>query len=186
MAGNAHTHSPLELLRADMANMLRQPSGGSARVLALVARVVFVRRFQAIVLTRMSQLARRYAFSRPLASMLHAACISATGAEIDPNARIGPGLVIAHSVGIVIGSQVRIGTNAFIYQGVTIGDGSRPGQPTIGDNVVLGAGSKLLGGIFVGDDVVVGANAVVVDDLPDNVTATGVPASHRAKKARSR
>ena len=99
-----------------------------------------------------------------------------TGADIPINTRIGYGLLIPHPNGIVIHPEATIGSNCLIFQQVTIGvGGPRPGVPTIGKHVDIGAGAKLLGGIIVGDDAKIGANAVVLDDIPAGSTAVGVP-----------
>ena len=102
-----------------------------------------------------------------------------TGVEIHPGAKIGKGLFIDHGMGIVIGETAVIGDNCTIYHGVTLGGrGHSKGQrrhPVIGDNVLVGAGAKLLGPITVGNDVSIGANAVVLHDIPDYATVVGVP-----------
>lgn len=92
-----------------------------------------------------------------------------TGVEIGPGAVIGPGLRISHGHGIVVGGYARLGANAMLLHQVTIGspDPSRvEAMPTIGDNVFLGAGAKVIGAITLGDDVFVGVNAVVAEDVP--------------------
>lgn len=94
---------------------------------------------------------------------------------IGRSADIGPGLVILHSFGTVINSSVRAGRNLVLEHGVTIG-AEKGRSPVLGDNVFIGAGAKVLGGVRVGSDVKIGANAVVVTDLPDGATAVGVPA----------
>jgi len=102
-----------------------------------------------------------------------------TGIEIHPGARIGRGLFIDHGMGVVIGETAIIGDNVTLYQGVTLGGtGKEKGKrhPTIGNNVVIGAGAKVLGDISIGDNSYVGANAVVIKDVPPNSTAVGVPA----------
>lgn len=102
-----------------------------------------------------------------------------TGIEIHPGAKIGPGLFIDHGSGIVIGETAEIGENCTIYHQVTLGGtGKDTGKrhPTIGNNVLIGAGSKLLGPITVGDNTRIAAGSVVLRDLPENVTAAGVPA----------
>jgi cysteinyl-tRNA synthetase len=108
-----------------------------------------------------------------------------TGIEIHPAARIGPGLVIDHGMGVVIGETAEIGENCLIYQGVTLGGtGKESGKrhPTLGNNVVIGAGSKILGAISIGTDVIVGANSVVLKSLPDNSICVGVPGRITKKK----
>ena len=102
-----------------------------------------------------------------------------TGIEIHPAARIGRRLMIDHGLGIVVGETAQIGDDVTMYHGVTLG-GTRwdpvKRHPTVGNNVLLGAGAKVLGAITVGDGVKVGANAVVTRDVPDNVTVVGIPA----------
>ncbi len=102
-----------------------------------------------------------------------------TGIEIHPAAKIGKGLVIDHGMGVVIGETAEIGDNCTIYQGVTLGGtGKDTGKrhPTIGNNVLVGAGAKVLGPFKVGDNARIAANAVVLSEIPDNSTAVGVPA----------
>jgi len=98
-----------------------------------------------------------------------------TNATIGRNADIGPGFVILHSVGVVINTNVRAGRNLVVYHGVTLG-AERNRSPVLGDNVYIGAGAKIIGGVKVGSDVRVGANAVVTKDVPDGATVVGIPA----------
>ena len=101
-----------------------------------------------------------------------------TGIEIHPGATIGKGLFIDHGMGVVIGETTIIGDNVTLYQGVTLGGtGKEKGKrhPTIGNNVVIGAGAKVLGNIKIGDNSYIGSNAVVIKDVPDNSTVVGVP-----------
>lgn len=102
-----------------------------------------------------------------------------TGIEIHPGATIGKRLVIDHGMGIVIGETAEIGDDVLIYQGVTLGGtGKDVGKrhPTIGNNVLIGAGAKVLGPFQVGDNSRIAANAVVLKEVPPNSTAVGVPA----------
>lgn len=102
-----------------------------------------------------------------------------TGIEIHPGAKIGKGLFIDHGMGVVIGETAEVGDNVTIYHGVTLGGtGKDKGKrhPTIKDNVIIGAGAKILGPITIGNNVKVGANSVVLKDVPDNATAVGIPA----------
>ncbi len=102
-----------------------------------------------------------------------------TGIEIHPAAEIGKGLFIDHGMGVVIGETTVIGDNCTLYQGVTLGGtGKDHGKrhPTLGDNVMVGSGAKVLGPFRVGDNARVAAGAVVLDEVPDNATAVGVPA----------
>jgi len=101
-----------------------------------------------------------------------------TGVEIHPGATIGRGLFIDHGSGVVIGETTEIGDNVTIYQGVTLGGtGKETGKrhPTVGDNVIFGAGAKVLGAIEIGDNAKVGAGSVVVDNVPKNSTVVGNP-----------
>lgn len=102
-----------------------------------------------------------------------------TGVEIHPGATIGHGLVIDHGTGVVIGETAEIGDNCTIYQGVTLGGtGKDVGKrhPTIGNDVLIGAGAKVLGPFRVGDGAKIAANAVVLEAIPEDSTAVGIPA----------
>ena len=102
-----------------------------------------------------------------------------TGIEIHPGATIGKRLVIDHGMGIVIGETTIIGDDCLLYQGVTLGgSGKEKGKrhPTLGNNVLVGAGAKVLGSFTVGDNARIAANAVVLNEIPKNATAVGVPA----------
>ncbi len=102
-----------------------------------------------------------------------------TGVEIHPGATIGRGLFIDHGSGVVIGETAVIGDNCTIYQGATLGGtGKQTGKrhPTLGDNVMVGAGAKLLGNFTVGSGAKIAAGAVVLKDVPENCTAVGIPA----------
>jgi serine O-acetyltransferase len=101
-----------------------------------------------------------------------------TGIDIHPGASIGRGFFIDHGAGVVIGETAVVGEDVTLYQGVTLGGtGKERGKrhPTIGSRVVVGAGAKVLGRITVGDDVYIGANAVVLRDIPSQSTVVGVP-----------
>ena len=103
-----------------------------------------------------------------------------TGIEIHPGAKIGNNLFIDHGMGVVIGETAEIGDNVLIYHGVTLGgtgrDGNKKRHPTVGNNVIIGTGAKILGPITIGNNVKIGANSVVLKDIPDNKTAVGIPA----------
>ena len=99
------------------------------------------------------------------------------GTDIPLNCKIGGGFMMPHPNGIVIHPDVVIGPNCLIFQQVTIGADSKPGVPTIGGHVDIGAGAKVLGDITIGDNVKIGANSVVVNDVPANVTVVGIPAT---------
>ncbi len=102
-----------------------------------------------------------------------------TGIEIHPGAKIGKGLFIDHGMGVVIGETTVIGNNCTLYQGVTLGGtGKDRGKrhPSLGNNVTVGAGAKVLGPFRVGDNAKIAAGAVVLTEIPANATAVGVPA----------
>ena len=102
-----------------------------------------------------------------------------TGREIHPGATIGRGLVIDHGSGVVIGETAEIGDNCTLYQGVTLGGtGKDTGKrhPTLGNNVMVGAGAKVLGPFRIGDNAKIAAGAVVLEEIPANATAVGIPA----------
>lgn len=103
------------------------------------------------------------------------------GLEVSPRCEIGPGIFFPHTSGTVIGA-VRIGSRVTVFQGVTLGAKeldmgfNPPLRPEVGNNVMLGSGCKVLGGIKIGDNVTVGANSVVVDSIKVNTTVAGIPA----------
>lgn len=102
-----------------------------------------------------------------------------TGIEIHPGAKIGKGLFIDHGSGVVIGETAEIGDNCTLYQGVTLGGtGKDVGKrhPTLGNNVMIGAGAKVLGPFRIGDNSKIAANAVVLSEVPPDSTAVGIPA----------
>jgi len=101
-----------------------------------------------------------------------------TGIEIHPGAKIGKRFFIDHGMGVVIGETAIIGDDVLLYQGVTLGGtGLQKGKrhPTLGNNVVIGGGAKVLGNITIGDNSYIGSNAVVIKDVPANSTVVGVP-----------
>ncbi len=102
-----------------------------------------------------------------------------TGTEIHPKVKIGKNLLIDHGYGVVIGESVTIGDNCTIFQGVTLGGKSKvkgvKRHPTLRDNVMIGAGAKVIGPIVIGNNVKIGCNTVVLENVPDNITVVGVP-----------
>ena len=101
-----------------------------------------------------------------------------TGIEIHPAARLGPGLFIDHGMGVVIGETSEVGENVTIYQGVTLGGTSlerKKRHPTIGNNVIIGSGAKILGPFIVGDNSKIGSGSVVVKEVPPDSVVVGVP-----------
>jgi serine O-acetyltransferase len=113
-----------------------------------------------------------------LPRLIATAARSFTGIEIHPAAQIGPGLFVDHGMGVVIGETAELGADVTIYQGVTLGGtGFATGKrhPTVEDNVTIGSGAKLLGPIVVGHGSKIGANTVVIHDVPPNSTVVGNP-----------
>ncbi|KEH99235.1 serine O-acetyltransferase EpsC [Clostridium massiliodielmoense] len=101
-----------------------------------------------------------------------------TGIEIHPGAKIGKGLFIDHGMGVVIGETAEVGDNVTLYHGVTLGGtGKDKGKrhPTVGNNILIGSGAKILGPINIGDNSKVGANSVVLKDVPEGSTVVGIP-----------
>lgn len=106
-------------------------------------------------------------------------CSRKTGVEIHPAAKIGKGFFIDHGTGVVIGETTIIGDNVTLYQGVTLGGtGKETGKrhPTLGSKIMVGSGAKILGSVTIGDNCRIAAGAVVLNDIPANSTAVGVPA----------
>lgn len=107
-----------------------------------------------------------------------------TGIEIHPGAKVGKGVFIDHGMGVVIGETAEVGDNVLIYHGVTLGGtGKDSGKrhPTIGNNVVIGTGAKVLGPIIIGDNVKIGANSVVLKNIDNNATVVGIPGVMKKK-----
>ncbi|MEI2775986.1 MAG: serine O-acetyltransferase [Tetrasphaera sp.] len=122
---------------------------------------------------------------RPLARLIAYVSRSVTGVEIHPGATIGRRFFIDHGMGVVIGETAEIGDDCMLYHQVTLGGRSMERvkrHPTLGDRVTIGAGAKVLGPVYIGDDAQVGANSVVVKDVPAGAIATGVPAVYRFPK----
>ena len=113
---------------------------------------------------------------RPLAVLRHRFWSVVSGADVPANASLGGGLVLLHPNGVVIHSRATLGPNCLVFQQVTLGTDRRGGVPAVGGHVDIGAGAKLIGGIRVGDHAQIGANAVVLCDVPEGGVAVGVPA----------
>lgn len=108
-----------------------------------------------------------------------------TGIEIHPGAKIGDEILIDHGSGVVIGETAEVGNRVTIYQGVTLGGtGNHTGKrhPTLGNDIIVGSGAKVLGPITIGDGCKIGANATVLDDIPENSTVVGVKAQVKKKR----
>ena len=135
--------------------------------------------FHAIFWHRISHVLHRYLHIPFIPRMISQLVRFFTGIEIHPGAKIGPGFFIDHGMGVVIGETAEIGRDVLLYQDVTLGGtglerGKR--QPTLGNQVVVGAGAKVLGNIHIGNNARIGAGSVVVHTVPENCTVVGVPA----------
>jgi serine O-acetyltransferase len=125
--------------------------------------------------------------NRLVARVLMTVARSVTGVEIHPGATIGRRFFIDHGMGVVIGETAEVGDDVMLYHGVTLGGRSLQKvkrHPTVGSRVTIGAGARILGPVHIGDDVQVGANSVVVKDVPAGAVATGIPAVIRFPEGR--
>ena len=137
--------------------------------------------FQALIAYRTGATLRRWGV--PLVpAVCRRVAIAFCGIDILPQAEIGGGCYIPHGVGLVVGGATVIGEDCTLLQGVTLGEArfTETACPRVGDRVTLGAGAKILGGITVGDDAFIGAGAVVLQDVPANRIAVGIPAQTRS------
>ena len=176
----AANHHPLQHLKNDIATIKeRDPAARSnAEILLLYSGL------HAMFAYRVANKLYRseHYFS---ARMISQIARRLTGIEIHPGATIGSGLFIDHGMGVVIGETTEIGDNCTLYQGVTLGGtGKDSGKrhPTLGDNVLVGAGAKVLGPVNIGSGSKIAAGAVVLGDVPENCTAVGVPAKVVVRK----
>ena len=154
------------------ATLERDPAASSAWEVLLLYPSIF-----AIGSHRVAHFLHKRGF-KFLARLISQTSRSFTGIEIHPGATIGKGLFIDHGMGVVIGETAIIGNEVTLFQGVTLGGtGKETGKrhPTLGNNVVVGTGAKILGNIHIGDNSYIGANAVVIKDVPANATVVGVP-----------
>jgi serine O-acetyltransferase len=166
--------SPWAALRADF----RANAQGDRRTVAALARHVPTVRFLAVALFRAAEAAG--ARFGPAGSLLKQANHVLTGCDIAYQAQIGPGLVLYHPTGVVIGPGCRVGARATIMQGVTLGSdavvGGSGGSPVLGDDVFVGPGAVVVGPLEIGDRVRIGANSVVTSSFGGDVVIAGAPA----------
>jgi serine O-acetyltransferase len=142
-----------------------------------IARAFFSDGTFAIFLYRIQSFLSGIGFT-PVALFPHLLNKWINGCVIGVKAQFGPGFVLIHPVGVVINSSVRGGQNVWLESGVVIGE-NRGQFPTLGSNIFVGSGAKIIGGVQVGDGVKIGANAVVTRDCPAGATMLGVPAAPR-------
>ncbi|GAA1804115.1 serine O-acetyltransferase [Nostocoides veronense] len=165
-------------IREDLdAAMLRDPAATSRLVVLFTSAGL-----HAIWLHRVAHALWGKPLGRPLARLIAYVSRAVTGVEIHPGATLGRRFFIDHGMGVVIGETAEVGDDVMLYHQVTLGGRSMERvkrHPTLGNNVTVGAGAKILGPVYVGDGVQVGANSVVVKDVPAGAIATGVPATYR-------
>ena len=162
------------VLRADLTAMFE---GQPMTVRRVAARVSVHARWRAVVAWRLAQRCFASPWSRPVALVITDRVLAFSGAELQPGAQIGPGLVLKHTTGLVVGTGVRAGRRLTLHQNVTLGDKTPfGGQPTLGHDVTIGAGACVLGPVTVGDRAVVAAGAVVLHDVPADTVVAGTPA----------
>ncbi len=140
---------------------------------------------QALILSRLRQAGRRWHIPM-FGSMVRRFQTALFGIEIASDVRLGEGVVFLHTVGVVIGGDARIGDRVVFLGGNTVGTIDWKGYPRIGNDVIIGAGARILGPITIGDGATIGANAVVVSDVPPGTTAVGVPAVIRTRGTKAR
>jgi len=176
-ANDAHSWNFWRMVSADLRGMVIDR--GRPRLLyalEVLLKIALYPRIRCVLLFRLAQQFWKWRLS-PLSYFLMGRGLGIAGAEIHPNAQIGPGFCLVHSGGVVIGDRARIGAHFICFQGVTVGDsGHGDGQPTLGNWITAGAGAKILGGISVGSGATIGANSVVLRDIPPGGVAVGAPA----------
>jgi serine O-acetyltransferase len=158
---------------------------GSMRMAHPLVRMLVGMRWHAIRLYRLADRLHS-AGHHNLAVLIFAFNRQLTGVEIHPGAKFGPGLVIGHTPGIVVNARVRVGADCYLFHGVTIGvrGESLTDVPVIGDRVKIYPGAKVLGPISIGDDVVIGANALVVQDVPAGSVVKTTPSQINENRSR--
>ena len=173
-----------ENIKADLARFKEER--GSRSALRLLVRGLLSQGFQAILVYRFFRWFHVQGIpTQPFRFVFERLIEIITGISIPAEAEIGKGLRIHHFGGIIFHSQVKMGEHCTIYQGVTLGDkGGWGGSPTVGNNVLVGAGAKVLGDITVGNNVIIGANSLVIRSVPDNAIVIGVPAKVSVKTKR--
>lgn len=163
-----------ELIADDLRAMAEGESIGSLRT---VLRMSVHARWRVVPLWRIAQALMGRWWTRPAALWLTDRILATSGAELQPAGYIGPGVVLKHTAGLVVGGEVVAGARLTLHQNVTLGDRyPRGGQPRLGDDVTVGAGACVLGPIRIGDRVAIAANSVVLDDFPADCVVAGAPA----------
>ena len=159
---------------------LRRHSPGTGPTLAALIWNALTR--PGLLATVLLRLQERLVARRMLApaKLVRTVCVMLTGADFVPGCRVGPGLYLPHPAAIVIGGEVRVGRDATIHQGVTLGErpaeGRGTGSPIVEDGAFIGAGAVVVGPVRIGGKSRIGANAVVLHDVPHGATVVGAPA----------
>lgn len=161
------------LIAADLRQMCDGQQVGRAQI---AVRTMVHARWRAIVMWRLAQLLMTWAVTKLPALWLTDLTLVLSGAELQPTAQVGAGLVLKHTTGLVVGGDVVAGSNLTLHQNVTLGD-RHPGggQPKIGDDVLIGANACVLGPITIGSRAVVAAGALVLEDVPPGAVVAGNP-----------
>jgi len=168
-------------LVGDAKSLTRSTQPGGAVTVRTVIRTIGFDGFAVLALTRIREAAARWHV--PGANRaIRMTQMAIYGVEISRDAHIGEGVYFLHTSGVVIGGDATIGARTLILGNITIGNRNNNGYPTIGDDVVIGAGARILGPVNIGDGALIGANAVVVTDVPPGATAVGVPAVVRERR----
>ena len=148
--------------------------------LRAIAKLIVSANVRVVLVYRIAHVLAGHKWGLPLALLLREYGIKSSGAEINPLAVIGPGLYLAHSVGVGIGAHVRIGANCRLHLGTVLGpqrDETAAPQPVVvGDDVILGTHAVVMGGVTIGDGAVIGANAVVMRDVEPRTVVSAAPA----------
>jgi serine O-acetyltransferase len=166
----------VERLREDVDTAMREDPAATSRWVVAVSYPGL----HAVWTHRLCHRLWRYPALRPVSRLISQASRALTGIEIHPGAVIGRRFFIDHGMGVVIGETAEVGDDVLMYHQVTLGGRSRgrfKRHPTVGNNVLLGAGAKIIGPITIGDGTRVGANALVVKDVPPNSIVTGITAT---------
>ena len=165
----------------DALSLTRSQSNGQVSVGALF-RSVANDGFAVLAMSRIRQCARQWRV--PLVNRaLRLSQMALYGIEIAKDVELGEGVNFMHTMGVVIGGDARIGARTLFLGGITVGNLNNRGYPTVGEDVIIGAGARILGPVVVGAGAMIGANAVVVTDVPAGATAIGVPAVVRVRGA---
>lgn len=165
----------ISTLHRDAVQFARASRPGHAGTGQPLANVLLHDGFAVLALTRVRELARRWHVPG-INRLVRLAQTALYGIEIGKDVQLGEGVCFVHTLGTVIGGDARLGARVRLLGNVTIGTAKDNGYPVIGDDVTIGAGARILGPVTIGDGAMIGANAVVLIDVPAGARAVGVPA----------